>query len=205
MNRATVNCARLVHFDEESCGSIVHTVDKVLEPPTQTVVEMLEANPQYSMFYKFLQQANLTETISGADDSFTIFVPKDDVFLEVAEWYKDMLTEKNEQQLSELMQTHIVPDVLCCAGIARTEWPFLRTVETVNKKTLRLNRDRRPLVQNAGITKCDQIGKNGIIHEINDIIEFNRKPSQGQHNQGNQNIYSNLFGQLGGNFNAFPF
>lgn len=33
MNRATVNCARLVHFDEDSCGSVVHQVDKVLEVP----------------------------------------------------------------------------------------------------------------------------------------------------------------------------
>lgn len=33
MNRATLNCARLVHFDEDSCGSVVHQVDKILEPP----------------------------------------------------------------------------------------------------------------------------------------------------------------------------
>lgn len=28
----------------------------------------------------------------------------------------------------------------------------------------------RPQIQNAGITKCDIIGTNGIIHEINDVI-----------------------------------
>ena len=33
MNRATVNCARLMHFDDESCGSVLHQVDKVLESP----------------------------------------------------------------------------------------------------------------------------------------------------------------------------
>lgn len=33
MNRATVNCARLVHFDDESCGSVLHQVDKILSPP----------------------------------------------------------------------------------------------------------------------------------------------------------------------------
>lgn len=35
LNRATVNCARLVHFDLDSCGSVLHQVDRVLEPPTQ--------------------------------------------------------------------------------------------------------------------------------------------------------------------------
>lgn len=34
MNRATLNCARLVHFDDITCGSIVHQVDRILTPPT---------------------------------------------------------------------------------------------------------------------------------------------------------------------------
>lgn len=33
MNRATVNCARLVHFDDESCGSVLHQVDRPLTAP----------------------------------------------------------------------------------------------------------------------------------------------------------------------------
>lgn len=33
MNRATVNCARLIHFDDESCGAVLHQVDRVLEHP----------------------------------------------------------------------------------------------------------------------------------------------------------------------------
>lgn len=35
MNRATVNCARLVHYDDESCGSVMHQVDKPLTKPKQ--------------------------------------------------------------------------------------------------------------------------------------------------------------------------
>lgn len=67
-------------------------------------------------------------------------------------------------------------DVLCCAGIVKSEWPFVRLVKTINNYNLRLGRDRRPQIQNAGITKCDIIGTNGIIHEINDVI--NTKPQQ---------------------------
>lgn len=32
MNRATVNCARLIHFDDDTCGSVLHQVDRVLTP-----------------------------------------------------------------------------------------------------------------------------------------------------------------------------
>lgn len=61
-------------------------------------------------------------------------------------------------------------DVLCCAGIVPSEWPFVRLVKTINDIDLRLSRDRRPKIQNAGVTKCDILAKNGIIHEINDVI-----------------------------------
>lgn len=71
-------------------------------------------------------------------------------------------------------------DALCCAGIVPSEWPFVRLVKTINDIDLRLNRDHRPKIQNAGVTKCDIIATNGIIHEINDVIntkQIQRSPN----------------------------
>lgn len=186
MNRATVNCARLIHFDQDSCGSVLHQVDKVLTPPTGNLLEILQNNSQYSQFLKLLTKANLTSLLEeDTEDGFTLFVPRNEVFDEVDDWVK----EKSEAELEELIKNHIVPDVICCAGIVRSEWPFTRSIQTINKNQLVLNRDRRPKVQNAGVTKCDQVGTNGIIHEINDVI--NVAPRRDVVN-GN-NFYSNLF------------
>lgn len=184
MNRATVNCARLIHFDQDSCGSVLHQVDKVLTPPNGTLMEMLETNPQYSQFLKLVVKANLTSLLEESnDDGYTLFVPRDEVFQEVADWLK----AKSDDELQELIKNHIVPDVTCCAGIVRSEWPFTKTIESLSKNQLTLNRDRRPKVQNAGVTKCDQVGSNGIIHEINDIINVapRREP--------NNNFYNTFF------------
>lgn len=74
-----------------------------------------------------------------------------------------------------------VLDVLCCAGIVKSDWPFVRLVKTINDVDLKLNRDRRPKIQNAGVTKCDIIATNGVIHEINDVInpkQLQRTPIQ---------------------------
>lgn len=184
MNRATVNCARLIHFDQDSCGSVLHQVDKVLTPPSKTLMEMLEANPQYSQFTKLVNKANLSSLFEeDSDDGYTLFVPRDDVFEEVGDWLK----EKNQAQLEEMLKNHIVPDVMCCAGIVRAEWPFTRSIEALSKNQLSLTRDRRPKVQNAGVTKCDQVATNGIIHEINDVINVapRREP--------NNNFYNTFF------------
>lgn len=40
MNRATVNCARLIHFDDDTCGSVLHQVDRVLTPPNNVIVHL---------------------------------------------------------------------------------------------------------------------------------------------------------------------
>lgn len=173
LNRATVNCARLMHFDEETCGSVVHEVDKVLENPKTNLLDSLKTNPEYSMFLALVEKANLTELLSASNESLTIFVPKNDVFLEVKEWYDQ--TMDSTEDLDYVIRTHIVPDVICCAGIVQSNWPFIRTAETINQQRLKLNRDRRPQVQNAGVTKCDIVAKNGIIHEINDVISVQKK------------------------------
>ncbi|KAI8129886.1 Transforming growth factor-beta-induced protein ig-h3 [Lucilia cuprina] len=165
MNRATVNCARLVHFDDESCGSVLHQVDKALQPAKQNLLEMLEANPNYSKFLDLVRLANLTDLLANAEGDYTLLVPKNDVFEEL----EDSLS-KDQSELENLIKTHIVDDVVCCAGIIPTNWPFVRSIESLNGHHLRITRDRRPKIQNAGVTKCDTIASNGIIHEINDVI-----------------------------------
>lgn len=83
----------------------------------------------------------------------------------------------------QLIKNHIVPDVICCAGIVKSEWPFTRTISTISKSQLTLTRDRRPKVQNAAITKCDQIANNGVLHEINDVINvLPRQPTNNFYN-----------------------
>ncbi|XP_055294837.1 transforming growth factor-beta-induced protein ig-h3 [Sitodiplosis mosellana] len=177
-NRATINCARLVHFDDDSCGSVLHQVDRPLEPPSRNLLETLKANDQYSMFVELIESANLTSLLENENGSLTVLVPKNDVFTEVKDYFEELSNDGNSKKLENLVKSHIIDDVLCCAGIVPSEWPFVRLVKTINDVDLKLNRDRRPKIQNAGVTKCDIMAKNGIIHEINDVIN----PKQLQRN-----------------------
>ena len=182
MNRATVNCARLVHFDDESCGSVLHQVDKPLQPAKQNLLEVLESNPNYSKFLELVRMANLTDLLAKPEGDYTLLVPKNDAFEELEE-----SLPKDESELENLIKTHIVDDVVCCAGIIPTNWPFVRSIESLNGHHLRITRDRRPKIQNAGVTKCDTIASNGIIHEVNDIIvPLSRQQQQAQKPQISQ-------------------
>ncbi|KAH8307547.1 hypothetical protein KR044_001690, partial [Drosophila immigrans] len=176
MNRATVNCARLVHFDDESCGSVLHQVDRSLAPPQNNLLQSLEANQNYSKFLALVRKANLTHLLANESDSFTLLVPKNDVFDELSETSESKASTQNQAELEAQVKSHIVNDVVCCAGIIPTSWPFVRSIESISGQHLRITRDRRPKIENAGVTKCDVIAKNGILHEINDVIIA--RPSQ---------------------------
>lgn len=107
-NRATVNCARLVHFDDDSCGSVLHQVDRPLEAPTRNLVEMLKANDQYSMFVELLETANLTSLLENENGSMTVLVPKNDVFTEVREYFEELSNDSNKKKLEMLIKSHII-------------------------------------------------------------------------------------------------
>lgn len=148
----------------------------------QNLLQLIESNEKYSMFAKLIKKTNLTSVLEDSKQSLTILIPKNEVFSEVKEWYDEI--SENQNEIETLIRTHILTESLCCAGIVSSDWPFIRTVETINSHQLRVDRDRRPKIQNAGVTKCDIIAKNGIVHEINDVISV--KPQRRQHNEFQQ-------------------
>lgn len=110
MNRATVNCARLVQFDTDSCGSVLHQVDRVLEKPTKSLLELLEATEKYSKFLKLVREANLTGLIEDSEKDHTLLVPTDEVFAEQDDWYQQLL--QDSEKLRRTIESHILPGKL---------------------------------------------------------------------------------------------
>ncbi|XP_055848484.1 transforming growth factor-beta-induced protein ig-h3 [Episyrphus balteatus] len=188
MNRATVNCARLVHFDDESCGSVLHQVEKQLESPKNNLYKIMESNPQYSKFLEAVKIANLTELLMDDSGSYTVFMPNNEVFREF-----DINVASNKSVAERFVKEHVVNDIVCCTGITPTNWPFVRTIEALSGSNLRINRDRRPKVENAMIMKCDVLATNGIIHEINDVILSKQVQAPVPVNKNKYNILRDVF------------
>ena len=58
---------------------------------------------------------------------------------------------------------------VCCSSFPK--YPTVNSVTTLSGVPLLVTRHRRPTIGNAHITKCDTVLKNGVIFEVNDIIE----------------------------------
>lgn len=98
----------MVHFDDDSCGSVLHQIDRPLEPPTRNLLEALKANEQYSMFVELLESANLTTLLENDNSSMTVLVPKNDVFTEVKSYFEELNNENNKRKLENLIKSHII-------------------------------------------------------------------------------------------------
>lgn len=152
------------------------------------MLQLLQSNEDYSTFLRLINEFNLTSLLEDETKNFTLLVPKDEHFKEVEEYLSEM--KSNEDQTEFLIKSHIIPEVMCCAGITQSQWPFVRSIQALSHANLRLDRDRRPKIQNAGITKCDIIATNGIIHEVNDLIAIQ---PQHQPNQQDRHTFRHDF------------
>lgn len=107
INRGTVNCAKLVNFDEKSCGSVMHTVDKLLIPPTKSILDIVNSNENYSILSKLIQGTEVEEILKDEKQSVTLLAPTDEIFDKVDEKELNVLLE-NKEKANEVLKHHIL-------------------------------------------------------------------------------------------------
>lgn len=69
------------------------------------MLKSLEANPNYSKFLELVRKANLTHLLTNESDSFTLLVPKNDVFDELSESSESKATAQSQAELMALVKT----------------------------------------------------------------------------------------------------
>ena len=74
------NCARVTSRDHYSTNGIVHIVDRVIFPATQTISEIVQNDIQLRSLRKALEKTNMLEKLSQPEGQFTLFAPTDDAF-----------------------------------------------------------------------------------------------------------------------------
>ena len=82
------NCARVTSRDHYATNGIVHVVDRVILPATQTIAEIVQNDIQLRSLKNALEKANMLEKLSQSDGQLTLFAPTDDAFSKMDEKLK---------------------------------------------------------------------------------------------------------------------
>lgn len=165
---------QVVTTDIEADNGIIHVLDYVITPPTQSIAEIAVGyttaeTPEFTQLVGALSRANLVDAVSGgSDDNLTVFAPTDAAFealyeaLEV-DGYEDIPLET----LTDVLTYHVVPARAFSQDLREDAMlPTLLEGEelTVNLADLQINESGLvPELLNVHAT-------NGVIHVIDEVL-----------------------------------
>jgi transforming growth factor-beta-induced protein len=177
INRATINCARVVGFDEKSCGSVIHEVSKVLLPPTQNILDLIHSESKYSTLSSIIKDTEVEKILQENNRSITFLAPTDETFAAVDE--ADLKTLKEDKdKATTVLKNHILTEVLCCSGVGPQSWGFNSLVPTMSRQHLQVGRtgSHQIRIGRAVVTSCDNLATNGVVHTVNKVL-FPQRPT----------------------------
>lgn len=102
-----MNCARLTNFDEKSCGSTIHEVNKILSPPKKNILDTIENDERYSVLKKILKGTEVEKILQNPNQTITLLAPDNEAFKVVDEADMKTLTEDKEKA-EAVLKNHIL-------------------------------------------------------------------------------------------------
>ena len=133
---------------------------------TRDVVQIAQADPQFSILVEAVVAADLVNTLKGPGP-FTVFAPTDEAFAKLPKGtVEDLLKPENKAKLTAILTYHVVP-----GAVKSAQAMTLSSAKTVNGKALTLKVDGGALhVDSAKVVTADIEASNGVIHVIDTVV-----------------------------------
>uniref|UniRef100_A0A8C3A2I7 Transforming growth factor-beta-induced protein ig-h3 n=1 Tax=Cyclopterus lumpus TaxID=8103 RepID=A0A8C3A2I7_CYCLU len=161
----TVNCARLIKPDQHATNGIVHVVDRVITAVSNNVHMLIDVDDDLETLRTAMAAAGLT-TMLETDGQYTIFAPTNDAFEKIPQETLNRILG-DPVALRDLLNYHILNHMQCAESIVSGT-----PMETLQGTVLEVGCDGDQMTLNgkAIVTKKDQLGTNGVIHYINELL-----------------------------------
>lgn len=170
--------AAITATDTLASNGVVHTIDKVILPsdvtlPGQrTLVQQLQAMPQFSILVEAVVAANLQDALSAAGP-LTVFAPTNNAFaalLAELGLTKDQLLA-NKPLLSAVLQYHVLGSQVVSSAV-----PLGKAITPLAGGIFKIDSTGGALVVTDGRNRRATIGfadlrvKNGVIHALDKVL-----------------------------------
>lgn len=173
-NNVFVNLSKVTQADVQAKNGIVHVIDKVLMPPTQSIVDVVVNNPNFSLLKAAVLRAsqgstNVAALLSG-DGPFTVFAPTDAAFT-AAGLTASVINAAEPNSLTPVLGYHVISGAVFSIDLADGITPSMLLSGTT---TITLNGGAK--IKGNGnssasnITVTDILTTNGVIHVIDQVL-----------------------------------
>uniref|UniRef100_A0A8C5NAQ5 Transforming growth factor-beta-induced protein ig-h3 n=1 Tax=Gouania willdenowi TaxID=441366 RepID=A0A8C5NAQ5_GOUWI len=161
----TVNCARLIKPDQHSTNGIVHVVDRVITAVSNNIYAIIEVDDDLERLRTAFEAAELSSLLED-EGPFTIFAPTNKAFEKIPpETLNRILGDP--VALRDLLNYHILRTMQCSEAVLSGT-----PMETLQGTTLEVSCDGDKMTLNgkAIVIRKDQLGTNGVVHFIDELL-----------------------------------
>ncbi|CAH1773771.1 unnamed protein product, partial [Owenia fusiformis] len=160
----TANCVPISGANKRATNGVVHVVDKVLEPVSLTLLEIISKNPQFTILKTVLSKTGISRDLRGAGQ-YTLFAPTDAAFRKLNRKFQDKLLS-GSPCATDIVKSHLLPFVICSSVIVSKSVSRDILGQRVN---LTRDDDNKLFFNDAQITRPDVMGTNGVLHVIDEV------------------------------------
>jgi len=166
--------AKIISTDIGATNGVIHALDQVIIPPSESIVEIAVANstaaePEFTQLLAALNRAGLVENFSGdAMDNLTVFAPTDAAFEDL---YQTLgvngIDDIPLDLLTDVLQYHVVPSRAFSQDLRQdASLPTLLESETLTVDLANLQINDSALIPSA----LNIHAVNGVIHAIDQVL-----------------------------------
>lgn len=161
-----VDGVNVVKTDVLASNGVIHVVDAVLMPNTQTIPELAANAGSFKTLLAALDAAEL-RAVLGGDGPFTVFAPTDAAFAKLpAGTVESLVKPENRAQLVAILKNHVVSGRVYADQVVK-----LPRVETLGGAHLDVRADSYGVsIGGAHVAKTDLEARNGVVHVIDTVI-----------------------------------
>jgi uncharacterized surface protein with fasciclin (FAS1) repeats len=166
--KAYINGAEIVMTDLLTTNGLIHVIDSVIIPETMNIIEVAEADGNFTTLLAALDEAGLRTVLEG-EGNYTVFAPTDAAFGDLLTALGiDGATLLGGENLSEILLYHVL-DGRYYGNDVVSGAPFsLETLEGSNVDFSVM--DGKAYINGAEIVMTDIETANGVIHVIDAVI-----------------------------------
>ena len=161
-----VDGARVVQTDVAASNGVIHVIDSVIIPETNTIPQIAASAGTFDTLVAAVGAAGLASTLSG-EGPFTVFAPTDEAFAALpAGTVESLLKPENRQKLVDILTYHVVPGRVYADQVVG-----LDSATTVQGSDVDITvMGGKVKIDNATVLKTDIEASNGVIHVIDSVI-----------------------------------
>ena len=97
------------------CGGHVHTIDRLLTPPSGDLLQTLSKD--HTKFSDLIAFADIADELSTKQHQ-TLLAPEDSAFDKLDTKIQNLLFS-DKKVAADVVRHHLIPDTVCCASVPR--------------------------------------------------------------------------------------